>query len=145
MRRATAHHRLDEGSAAIEAAIGVPAFMLFVLLVIFGGRVALAHEAVQSAAADAARSASLARTPGQAQHDGTSRAAMSLSAQSVHCVSQEVSVDTSGFAAPVGTPATVTAKVRCTVDLSDVSVPGVPGSMTITETTTSPLDTYRQR
>ena len=53
--------RDERGSAAIEAAIGVPAFALFVGLIIFGGRTATTHEALQSAAADAARSASLAR------------------------------------------------------------------------------------
>lgn len=139
------HQDPEEGSAAIEAAIGVPAFMLFVLLVIFGGRVAMAHQAVQSAAAEAARTASIARTQGQAQSDGAGGAAASLSSQGVHCISQNVSVDASGFAAPVGTPATIRATVRCTIDLSDVSIPGVPGSMTITETMTSPLDTYRER
>lgn len=135
----------EAGSAAIEAAIAVPAFMLFVLLVIFGGRVAMAHQAVQSAAAEAARTASIARTEGAAQDDGTNGAAATLTSQGLHCVSQQVSVDASGFAAPVGTPATIRANVRCTIDLSDVSMPGVPGSMTITETMTSPLDTYRER
>lgn len=135
----------EEGSAAIEAAIAVPAFMLFVLLVIFGGRVAMAHQAVQSAAAEAARTASLERTEGAAQGSGASGAAASLRSQGLHCIAQHVDVDASGFAAPVGTPATIRATVRCTVDLSDVSVPGVPGSMTITETMTSPLDTYRER
>ena len=53
--------RDERGSAAIEAAIGVPAFALFVGLIIFGGRTASTHEALQSAAADGARSASLAR------------------------------------------------------------------------------------
>jgi Flp pilus assembly protein TadG len=48
--------RDERGSAALEAAIGVPAFALFVGLVIFGGRTATTHQALQSAAADAARS-----------------------------------------------------------------------------------------
>ena len=53
----------QRGSAVIETVIGIPAFMLFVALIVYAGRVAIAHQVVQSAAADAARSASIARTP----------------------------------------------------------------------------------
>jgi hypothetical protein len=53
-------------------------------------------------------------------------------------VSTTVTVDTAGFAAPVGTPATVTATVRCVVNLADLAVPGVPGTRTVTATATSP-------
>ena len=43
--------RNERGSAAVEAALGVPAFVLFVGLIIFGGRTATTHSAVESAAA----------------------------------------------------------------------------------------------
>ena len=52
--------RDERGSAAVEAVIGVPAFALFVGLIIFGGRTAIDSRAVESAAADAARTASIA-------------------------------------------------------------------------------------
>jgi hypothetical protein len=45
----------------------------------------------------------------------------------------------------VGTPASVTATVTCVVNLSDVAIPGLPGTRTITATMSSPLDTYRER
>ena len=61
--------RDERGSAAIEAAVGLPAFVLFVGLIIFGGRTAMTHSAVESAAADAARSASIARTSSEARTD----------------------------------------------------------------------------
>ena len=139
--------RLDpeRGSAVIEAVIGVPAFMLFVALIIFAGRVAIAHQGVQSAAADAARSASLARTQGGAHTAGNTAAATSLTNQHLNCVTTTVSVDTSGFAAPVGTPAKVSATVTCRVNLSGLLLPGVPGSKAITASMSSPLDTYRER
>ena len=54
-----------------------------------------------------------------------------------------VRVDTEGFAAPAGTPAAVTVDVACTVDLSDVAVPGLPGSRTLTDSAVSPLDPAR--
>lgn len=135
----------DGGSATIEAVIGVPAFLLFVGLIIFAGRVAIAHQVVESAAAAAARSASIARTQQAAIADAQTTAAGSLTDQDVHCVTQQVHVDTTGFAAPVGTPAKVTASVSCVVDLADLAVPGVPGTRTITATMSSPIDTYRER
>jgi Flp pilus assembly protein TadG len=124
--------------------IGVPAFMLFVLLFVFAGRVAIAHQGVQSAAADAARSASIARTQGGAQTAGDTAAATSLANQHMNCTATTVSVDTTGFASPVGTPAKVNVIVTCQVNLSDL-LPGVPGTKVIAATMSSPLDTYRAR
>ena len=94
---------------------------------------------------EAARSASISRTQHQAKTDGASGAATSLRNQGVRCTSQHVDIDTSGFAAPVGTPAKVTATVTCIADLSDLSIPGLPGTRTITATMSSPIDTYRER
>lgn len=144
-RRLRRRTRGDRGSAAIEAVIGVPAFLLFVGLIIFAGRVAVAHQAVESAASAAARSASIARTQQAAATDAQSAAAGSLTDQDVHCVTQRVEVDAAGFGAPVGTPAAVTATVSCVVDLADLAVPGVPGTRTVTATMSSPIDTYRER
>jgi Flp pilus assembly protein TadG len=135
----------DRGSAVIEAVIGIPAFLLFVGLIIFAGRLAIAQEAVQSAAAAAARSASIARSQPVAASAGESAATSSLTDQQVHCQVQHVTLDTSGFASPVGTPATVTAQVSCLVDLADLTVPGVPGTKLVTITMSSPIDTYRER
>jgi len=135
----------ERGSAALEAAIGLPAFLLFVGLIIFAGRVAIATQAVDSAATQAARTASIARTATDAGATARSAATSSLTSQRVNCVSTAVTVDTAGFAAPVGTPATVTATVRCVVNLADLAVPGVPGTRTVTATASSPIDTFRER
>lgn len=144
--RARAHRQpADHGSVVIEAVVGVPAFMLFVGLIIFGGRAMMAHQAVESAAADAARTASIARSAGEAGGAATASGEASLRNQNVQCTTQHVSVDTSGFGAPVGTAAKVTATVTCRVNLSDLAVPGVPGSIVVTESATSPIDTYRER
>lgn len=137
--------RNDRGSEALEAAIGVPAFLLFIALIIAGGRLAIADQAVQAAAAEAARSASISRTQEEAHGSAVSGATSSLANQKLQCTTKSVSVDTSGFASPVGTPASVTATVTCVVNLSDVAVPGLPGTRTITATMSSPLDTYRER
>lgn len=137
--------RDERGSAAIEAAIGVPAFLLFVGLIIFGGRTATTHQSVETAAADAARSASLERTSASARTQAISAATTSLSNQGVHCLDVDVTIDASQFSRVVGEAATVSVTVQCRLDLSDLSVPGVPGSRLIRATVTSPIDTWRER
>jgi Flp pilus assembly protein TadG len=145
MNQHSRHSNCERGSSTIEAVIGVPAFLLFVLLIIAAGRIALARQAVEASAAEAARSASISRTKSQAEANGASGAATSLRNQGVPCTSQRVDIDTSGFAAPVGTPAKVTATVTCIADLSDLSIPGLPGTRAITASMSSPIDTYRER
>ncbi|MBI4901020.1 MAG: pilus assembly protein [Actinobacteria bacterium] len=135
----------DRASAAIETAVGVPAFLLFLALILGAGRVALAREAVEAAAAEGARSASIART--QALADQAARAGTTavVDNQGLHCALLRISADTSQFARPVGVPATVSVTVSCDVDLSDLVIPGLPGTIPITVTMDSPLDTYRGR
>lgn len=141
----TAQPRDERGSAAIEAAIGLPAFILFVGLIIAGGRLAIAHQALQSAAADAARTASISREASEAASAAREEATTSLNNQKVRCRRTQVSVDTSGFRVPTGQPADVTVTLTCRVDLADLSVPGVPGSRLIRATMSSPIDTWRER
>ena len=137
--------RTDErGSAVIETVICVPAFMLFVFLIIIGGRLAIAQQAVEAAATEAARTASISRTQGAAHARAASGARTSLDEQGLRCASTRVDVDTAGFAAPVGTPATVTATVACAIDVSDLPLPGLH-AYTLTSTMSSPIDSYRER
>ncbi len=144
-RRPGTRSAADRGSEAIEAAIGVPAFLLLVGLILMAGRIAIANQAVDAAAADAARAASIARSQTQAHTDGDSAAAATLAAQHLTCLTRQVTVDTSQFAAPVGTPAQVHVTVTCVVALADLTIPGISGTRTVTATMTSPLDTYRDR
>lgn len=137
--------RCEHGSASIEAAIGLPAFALFVGLIILGGRTATTHQAVESAATDAARSASIARTSTTANTAAKTAAQTSLANQNINCVSVDIAVNTSQFNRAVGETATVAVTVQCRLDLSDLSVPGVPGTRIIRATMTSPLDTWRER
>ena len=137
--------RDERGSAAIEAAIGVPAFALFVGLVIFGGRTATTHEALQSAAADAARSASLARDAAVARAEAREAATTSITNQQIGCSAISVDVDTSDFNKQPGIPGSVNVTVSCRLALSDLAVPGVPGSRVMRATMSSPIDTWRER
>lgn len=137
--------RDERGSAAVEAVIGVPAFALFVGLIIFGGRTAMTHGAVESATADGARTASIARTSQEARSGAEEAARASLANQDIDCITVQVSIDSSDFAKPVGTPGSVQVTVSCRLNLGDLAVPGVPGSRTVTATVTSPLDSFRER
>ena len=87
---------------AIEAAIGVPAFGLFVAMIILGGRVEIAKQSVEAAAYEAARAASIERTQSEAIAAGRSSAASSLQDQDVHCTSTNITVNAAAFNAPIG-------------------------------------------
>lgn len=137
--------RDERGSAAIEAAVGMPAFALFVGLIIFGGRTAMTHQAVESAAAEAARAASIARTSTQAQKDAKEAAQASLADQQIHCLTVDVRIDTSDFSKPVGETGSVAVTVECRLDLADLSVPGIPGHRVVEAAMSSPLDTWTER
>ena len=137
--------RDEKGSAAIEAAIGVPAFGLFVAMIIMGGRVEVAQQSVEAAAFEAARAASIERTQQEAITVGKSAASDSLKDQNVHCTITDIIISAAAFNAPLGTTGQVTATVTCRVDLSDLTLPGVPGHRVITATATSPIDAYRER
>lgn len=137
--------RTERGSAALEAAIGLPAFVLFLGLIIVAGRIAVAGQAVDAVATEVARTASIARTEAAATRTAGDAATASLATQGLHCSATTVNVDTRGFRAPVGTPAAVSATITCTVPLGDIAIPGLPGTTTVTGTATSPIDTYRGR
>lgn len=135
----------QRGSVTIETVILVPALLLFVALIIAAGRVTMARQTVDAAAAEAARAASLSRTRDEARARALTGGRLALTNQGIRCVSTSVAVDTSGFDVPVGTPASVTATVTCLVALGDVVLPGLPGTITVTSTVSSPLDTFRGR
>jgi len=136
--------RDERGSAAVEVAIGVPAFALFVGLIIFGGRTASTHEALQSAAADGARSASLARDAQTARSVAREAATASITNQQIGCSEIVVAVDTTDFNKQPGVPGSVDVTISCRLNLSDLAVPGVPGSRVMQATMSSPIDTWRE-
>jgi Flp pilus assembly protein TadG len=128
----------------VEAAILAPVFIMFIAALLVADRIRHASEVVSQAAADAARQASIARTPTQARTEATASALATLRQAGLHCAPQ-VDLDLSGFTRPVGQPATVSANVTCQVRLSDVTAGAMPGSRSISRTHRSPLDVYRAR
>ena len=132
------------GTAALELVIVAPAVVAVFLLILALIRTSTAAGAVASAARDAARQASIARTPAAARASALTSAREALSQDGLGC-NPLVTVSTGGFGVRVGVPATVSATVSCTVPLSDLGLPGLPGSKTLRATFISPLDPYRQR
>jgi len=135
----------DRGSEAIQAAIVTPLLIAFVSMAIAAGRLVLAGDKIDAAAEDAARSASIERTFTGAQSAASAAAARSLSDQGIRCSSKSVSIDASGLTVPLGQVGTVTVTVTCTVPLSDLLLPGAPGTKTLTSSFTSVVDAYRSR
>jgi Flp pilus assembly protein TadG len=138
----------DRGSAAIEAAMLIPALVVMVALVVAAGRIRTADGAGAEASRDAARTASLNFTVAQATYYGAMAGNQTLDAQGMQC----------SQAAPVTFPVVrmdstpeqvgkVTAKVTCTVSLADLLWKGVPlpGHVTITDEFTAVVDIYRSQ
>lgn len=141
-RRAT---RSGRGHAvALEAAIILPALILMVALVIALARVALAEQAVGAAASQAARAASLERSPQSGHRAAEAAVEAALLDADIGCGSRIVVVDAAGLSAPLGTPSSVSVAVTCVISY-DVSIPGFAGTTTVAVTRTSPVDTYRGR
>jgi hypothetical protein len=135
--------RDDRGSESVELAILLPVGILILAMLVIGARIALAGDRISGVAGIAARDASLARSATAAQQVAATSATDALADRNLHCADVQVSVDTSGFSSAPGAPAAVTVAVACTVDLSDVGVAGLPGSRTLRDTATSPLDPAR--
>jgi Flp pilus assembly protein TadG len=139
----TRPRRTERGAAAAELAILAPVVIMLVALMVGGARVWFARAAVIDAAYATARAATLERNAAAARSSAQSLAVAALG--DVPCAGHTVTIDTSGFAAPVGTPAQVRARITCTVDLADLFGLSVPGSLTVEGFATSALDTYRSR
>ncbi len=117
-----------------------PAIVMLIGLGLFAGRTATTRQDVISASRDAARAASVRQFPGPAQGDGRAAAEATLAGRNSSCQPLTVVVDTSDLS-PGGT---VTATVTCVVRLNDVTgLLGLPGSVTITESSTAIVDAFR--
>jgi Flp pilus assembly protein TadG len=137
----------EAGNAALELLILAPVLILLICMVIAAGRIAVARGAIDAAARDAARQASIARSPQDALSTARATAGAELGGEHLNCSVLTVGLPGvyRAFATPLGQPASVTATVRCTVSLSDLILPGLPGSVPLTFSFSSPLDPFRGR
>jgi hypothetical protein len=136
---------ISRGSAAIEIAVLMPMFVALFTAAVVLGRTGNATSAVEMAAYDGARTASLARDAATAESEAAATVGASLSSQGVTCVDGPmVTVDTAGFSQPVGTPASVSVDVTCRVTFGDIDLIGLPDQQ-VSASFVSPLDQYRLR
>lgn len=135
----------ERGSVSVEMAILAPVFVLLIVAAIVFGRTAIAANALDVAAHDAARAASISRTPEVAADNARAAAQTALSYQGLDCLEEPTIVpDVSGFTS--GAELTfVSVTISCEVSFLDVALPGVPRSRVLTTTFLSPIDTYRER
>jgi len=149
----------ERGSVSIEVAVLAPAFIGLMVLAGVVGRSAVAAEALDAAAHDAARAASISRDSGTAREEALEAAQKQLDWRGLACANDlsptfTGSVGGTGtsfddaFGSPIGTDATVTVEISCVVSFRDIALdllPGMPTDRRITANFTSPLDRYRSR
>ena len=129
----------SSGAVAAELVLLTPLLLLMLLFVVALGRVVSARMEIDGAAAQAARAASIARSPTTASAMAQQTATSALGADRVTCANLAVSTDTADFV-PGGE---VTVTVTCTVDLADLLGLRLPASQTLSSTSMSVLDRYR--
>lgn len=129
----------EAGSAVLETVLVVPLLLMMLAAVVGAGRVTLAHQRVDEAAAQAARSAAGAASPSAARSSATATAPLSLVGASLDCRRMTVQVDTDDFR-PGGS---VSVQVSCLADLGS-GVPGLSGSRWISGRATEVIDTFRE-
>lgn len=129
----------EHGGATVEFTIVAPVLIMMFLFIFGLGRLATAREAVEGAARDGAREASIARSAGAADSTARQIVDATLVDKKISCSNRQVTVDTSNFR-PDGT---VTVHVACTVANGDVLMSGLPGSSTLHSDFVAWVDKYR--
>jgi Flp pilus assembly protein TadG len=128
--------RSDQGSVSVELVVLTPAFALMIALVMLVGRTQASRADVDAAAHAAARSITLSRDPVTAAEIAHEATAERLEVGSPSCRSLGWDVDI--------TPADVTVVVTCDVDLSEAALLPVPGVVSVTATSSEPVDRFRE-
>lgn len=130
--------RTERGGATVEVVLITPLLVVLLLFVVQLGRFAVARTDLDGASRDAARAASLARTLPAAQSAAREAAEAALATSDVTCRNLDVALD-----AEFSPGGWVAAEVVCTVDLSQLSLLGVPGSKVMSSRFVSPLERHR--
>lgn len=129
----------QRGAVTLELVLSLPIWVGLLLFVVMCGRLVTAQLDVDAAAHNAARAASLARTPHAANRDARAAVEQTLSDRKVACRDLTVVIDDGGLTP--GIPVRV--QVSCGTKLSDLGLLGVPGTRTVTSTSVAPVDSWR--
>jgi hypothetical protein len=129
---------------SVELAVLIPGLIALMLLVALGGRFVEAHGAIDGAARDAARAASLARYPGLGQLGATSLAEQAAAGDlSGLCAGTNFGVTVTGFPGfgqPAQTGDNVTVTVTCDIDTSPFGIFHLGARTQLTGVAVAPLD-----
>ena len=136
----------DHGSATTELVLIMPVLVLFLFLVVAAGRLTDAKSDVVSAASDAARAASLQTNGADAAVQAQNIAEDSVAGEGIECINGvDVALELRRRPGCFSPGATVEATVTCDVDLSDLALLAMPGTVTVTEHAWEPIDAYRSQ
>jgi Flp pilus assembly protein TadG len=126
---------------AVEFVVAAPAFALLLLLISAAGQWVSATGQVGGAARDAARAASLARSPAEAALRAQTAASQDLAGL---CGSPSVTIAprAGGQPASFATAQDVRVTVECNVGLAAFQLVGFPASETFSAVAVAPLDSF---
>lgn len=130
--------RAQGGSAAVELVLVTPLLVALMMLIVTAGRLVQARLEAGSAAAQAARAASLARDPATATADASATASAALASQHLTC--SALTVTTTAAFRPGGQ---ASVQVTCTVSFAGLALLHLPGADTITAHAAAPIDVFR--
>jgi Flp pilus assembly protein TadG len=133
-----ARWRTQDGSIAVEAAVLAPVLLVLMLLVVYAGRAAQADADVRSAAARAARAASLTGDADAATAAARTTATANLATAGIDCRTADIAVT-----ADIRAGGTVTVAVACQVSNTDLALLAVPGTRWSRSSSTQVVDTFR--
>ena len=138
------HRQLDKaperGSSVVGLVVLTPVMAMLLFFVIAAGRVGVVESKLITAARNAARAATQSQSVSSAQTAATAVADATLNQLKVSCRGgpqirfREIDLRPGG---------TVDVQISCAVRLSDLTVPGMPGSRTVSADIASVVDRYR--
>jgi Flp pilus assembly protein TadG len=128
--------RDDRGSAPVELAVLAVVSFLFIVFIVFAGRLNVGSAHTEAAARSAARAISEARDPQAAVGAAEADARTTVNEGSAMCTSMSFQ--------PAIAPDRVEVTIACEVDLSEATLLQVPGSMTVSATADEVIDRYRE-
>lgn len=137
MTRYLSRRRADErGSMAVEVVFMIPILLLFMLLVVAGGRYVSVRADMEAAARDAARAASLQRS------DDAARSAAGTAATAA--LDGFASCRMGGYDSDFRAGGSVEVTIDCDVPNDGLGLLGLSGSLAMSASGSAPLDTYRR-
>ena len=129
----------SSGSITAEMVVLTPLVVLLALFVVAFGRLELASSQLDDAVRAAAQAAVIWPTTQQAQQAAAETASFTLNRDGITCSPYDVETDSSNW----HTGGSVSITLTCTVSLSQVAIPGLPGSHSITAHATAPIESFR--